>query len=127
MDYNAIVNEIKEVDKTIESLKNQIYVPKKTDKNGLHFSFVSIKNDHWRKATIEFMATHGSYGNSSASDDMSEALAIAVTKALVDMEPDIIHKAISLLEKNRKEIATNGLREAEKIIELSTSQIKDYS
>jgi predicted Zn-dependent protease len=120
MGYDDLLKEIKEIESTIKDLQNQIYVEHKIDKNGLHFRLTEVeKTGTWKKATVTFQASHGYYGNSSASDDMSTPLAKAIVEALEVMEKDIIKKAIATCESEKTKLAIKAKEEASKIIAMA--------
>lgn len=124
MGYNEFKDEIKQIDDTIKDLKNQIPEKGVRDKCGLDFvgsqeyNLPKISSNHSQTiASIDFHASHGSYGSSSCYSDMSPSLAKAVLFALRELEPSIILKAIKILEE-QKRVRANKMRiEAEDILE----------
>lgn len=119
MDYKQMKEEIRNVDRTIEALENQIPVKKVRDKCGLNFSLVEVNKERWKQASVKFGASHGSYGSSSASDDMTLELAKAVTAALIQLERTIIRRAIEILKEKRLKVAAAMAEEAGQIIALA--------
>jgi len=121
--YEKLVTIIKKIDQTITALKNQIPERNHRDKCGLNFRFMNLTHDgNWQKALVTFGASHGSYGSSSASNDMSEMLAKNVVCAIGKLEREIIKTAINILEKEKQLTAEKAANEAEKIIEYATKK-----
>ena len=120
MTYDDLKKSIATHQRTITALKDQIPSKKVRDKVGMYFRFNKLISDgHWRHAIIQFDAHHGSYGSSSAYDDMSEELAKAVVAALNSYKQAIIVEAVALLEEALAQKAAKAASEAEQILELA--------
>lgn len=119
MGYDNLKLKLNEIGNVIQALEDQKPIDRVRDKCGLNFYFIRLEGSRFKKAILGFGATHGSYGNSSAHDDMSELLADTVTKVLKQNESFILAEATNLLLKKKKALAEEAAKEAKKIIKLA--------
>lgn len=107
----------------IKALDNQIPFYQQRDKCGLRFRFHKLESGDWTPAVMTFEASHGSYGCSSASNDMSPELAEFVVRAVASMEREIIRKAQWLAKVEATQLAAMVQTEAENILKLAREEL----
>ncbi|MCK5016261.1 MAG: hypothetical protein KAS32_04240 [Candidatus Peribacteraceae bacterium] len=124
--FETVKREIEKYKWASKHLEFQIAIPKKIDKCGLEFQKGDqlSKSGNYFKATIQFGARHGYYGDSSCSDDMSDEVAECVFVALRTMHDDIVHEAIKVANKRARQQANIAKDEAEEILKLCNGEIQ---
>lgn len=117
MTYEQARQKIAECESVVNRLECQIPIELRRDKCGLNFSLQRVVSSDWKTAMVGFGASHGSYGCSSATDDMDQSLAEYVVLAMRDLEVSIIRRAQDIARADARAAAKDAAEAAKQVLE----------